>query len=141
MRLLEYDRDDRIFIDANIFIYNALDHPLYGDSCSNLIDGVITTHLIDRILFKILTAKASCYLDKTTIWDIKDKMKDMSFSKKVYSAVRKYADYLDELTSYGVTLPSGYGHHNKIGRILIVTLPETSQCNANDLYTASIGSL
>jgi len=118
MRLLEYDRDDRIFIDANIFIYNALDHPLYGDSCSNflnrvecgLIDGVITTHVIDEVLFKILTAKASCYLDKTTIWDIKDKMKDVSFSKKVYSAVWKYADYLDELTSYGVTiLPADMG--------------------------------
>ena len=85
---------------------------MYGDSCSNflnriecgLIGGVTTTYVIDEILFKILTAKASCYLDKTTIWDIKDKMKDVSFSKKVYSAVRKYADYLDELTSYGVTV-------------------------------------
>ena len=28
----------------------------------------------------------------------------MSFSKKAYSAVQEYADYLDELTYYGVTV-------------------------------------
>ena len=38
--LQDYDLPERIFIDANIFIYNALDHPEFGVSCSGFLEKV-----------------------------------------------------------------------------------------------------
>ncbi|RCV66006.1 hypothetical protein C5S53_00850 [Methanophagales archaeon] len=34
MHLSDYTTNERIFIDANIFIYNAFDDPIYGVSSS-----------------------------------------------------------------------------------------------------------
>ena len=34
MHLSDYTTKERIFIDANIFIYNALDDPIYGVNSS-----------------------------------------------------------------------------------------------------------
>ncbi len=93
MLLSNFARDERIFIDANIFIYNALDDPLYAGSCSdflrlvetNRIKGVITPHVMDEVLFKILIAEASRYIKKFTLPNLKKEMRKSSFSSKAYS--------------------------------------------------------
>ena len=54
MLLSNFTGKERIFIDANIFIYNALDDPNYAEACSdflrlvekNKMKGVITPHII-----------------------------------------------------------------------------------------------
>jgi predicted nucleic acid-binding protein len=53
--LSDYTSDECIFIDANIFIYNALDNPIYAGSCSDFlmlvetdkIKAVITPMVMD----------------------------------------------------------------------------------------------
>jgi len=110
--LSSFAGDERIFIDANIFIYNALDDPLYAESCSdflrqvetNKIKGVITPHVIDEVLFKILIAEASRHFEKFTFLNLKREMKIPSFSSKVYNPVKEYSDYLTELTYGGLEI-------------------------------------
>jgi predicted nucleic acid-binding protein len=110
--LSNFDCDERIFIDANIFIYNALDDPIYADSCTdflrrvetNKIKGVITPQIMDEVLFKILVAEASWHLEKFTLPNLKKEMKKSSFSLKVYKPVREYIAYLTELTYSGLKI-------------------------------------
>ncbi len=112
MFLSEFSGEDRIFIDANIFIYNALDNPTYAEACSdflklvetNRISGTITPLIMDEILFKILVAEASQYIDKFNIWNLKKEIKKAKFSSLVYKPVKEYAEYLKELTYGGLEI-------------------------------------
>ncbi len=111
MLLSNFTADKRIFIDANIFIYNALDDLHYAESCTdflrlvetNKIKGVITPHVMDEVLFKILIAEAS-HIGEFTISDLRKEMKRTSFSSKVYKPVKEYPDYLKELTYGGLEI-------------------------------------
>ena len=102
MQLRNFSGKERIFIDANIFIYNALDDPNYAQASSdflrlvetNKIKGVITPHILDEVLFKILVAEASQHIEKFNIPNLKKELKNASFSSKVYKPVKEYSDYL-----------------------------------------------
>ncbi len=112
MLLSNFAADERIFIDANIFIYNALDDPHYAESCSdflrqvetNKLKGVITPHVMDEVLFKILIAEASQHIEKFTLPALKKEMKSSGFSSKIYKPVKEYSDYLTELTYGGLEI-------------------------------------
>lgn len=112
MFLSNFVSDERIFIDANIFIYNALDDPMFADSSSdflrkvetNKIKGVITPHVMDEVLFKILVAEAAQHLEKFTLPNLKEEMKKPSFSSMVYKPVREYSEYITELTFSGLKI-------------------------------------
>lgn len=105
MKLADYTAKERIFIDANIFIFHANDDATFGNSCTTFLNrieeeeihGVITPAVIDEVLFKILIGKAAEELGKSSIWVIKKHMKDKSFSKKVYSQVKTYWEYILDL--------------------------------------------
>jgi len=67
MLLNNYALEEKIFIDANIFIFNALDDPRFGENATSFLEkvekgrikGVITPIVIDEIFFKLLVAEAS----------------------------------------------------------------------------------
>jgi len=56
----DYINNDSILIDANIFIYNALDNQIFAESCSDFlmlietdkIKAVIIPMVMDEVLFK-----------------------------------------------------------------------------------------
>jgi predicted nucleic acid-binding protein len=112
MHLSDYTTKERIFIDANIFIYNALDDPIYGVSSSIFLkkieegelNGVINTFVVDEVLFKILVAKASEYIVKPTMRKIKKRMRELDFSEKVYAPVKEYREYIFELSMAGLNI-------------------------------------
>lgn len=112
MFLSNFVSDECIFIDANIFIYNALDDPMYADSSSdflrkvetNKIKAVITTHVMDEVLFKILISEAAQHLEKFTLPILKNEMKKPNFSSMVYKPVREYSEYITELTFSGLKI-------------------------------------
>ncbi len=107
MFLSEFFGEERIFIDANIFIYNALDDPNYAEACSdflrlvetNRIKGVITPLIMDEVLFKILVAEASQHIEKFNIWNLKKEMKKAEFSSLIYKLMREYGEYMKALKS------------------------------------------
>jgi len=110
--LSDHISNECIFIDANIFIYNALDNPICAESCSDFlmlvetdkIKAVITPMVMDEVLFKILVAEASQHIEKFIIWNLKKKMKDPIFSSVVYNHMKEYNEYLIELTYAGLEI-------------------------------------
>lgn len=111
MKLAEYEGDERIFIDANIFIFHANDD-MFGDSCTAFLNrieggevqGVVTPAVIDEVLFKILIGEATKEIDKGSLWEIRKQMKDKSFSKKVYRKVNTYLEYVLDLHATGLDI-------------------------------------
>ncbi len=57
---------EQVLFDTNIFIYSALDHPRYGDSCTYLlhevesgeIEGYIPTIVLNELLHRLMIAEA-----------------------------------------------------------------------------------
>ncbi len=116
MDISAYNLKEKIFVDANIFIFNALDDPKYANSSTEFlkkiergeINGVITPFVMDEILFKILIAESSKHLDKVNIWNIKSRMKDAEFSKNIYAPVKIYKKYIMYLSLTGLEILSVY---------------------------------
>lgn len=56
---------EKVLFDTNIFIYSALDHPRYGDICTNLIyevesgeiEGYIPTIVLNELLHRLMIAE------------------------------------------------------------------------------------
>ncbi|MCD6467611.1 MAG: PIN domain-containing protein [Methanomicrobia archaeon] len=111
MLLTDFDRKEDIFVDANIFIYNAVDHEKYGQSSTDFllriekeeIKAFTDSLVLDEVFFKILIAEASKY---TETKNIKDLRKIIRSSKAVYNPVKEYRDYISELSLSGLKILS-----------------------------------
>jgi predicted nucleic acid-binding protein len=100
--------------DANIFIFHANDDPTFGDSATAFlnrvekgeISGVVTPAVVDEVLFKILIGEGARELGKVSFWEIKKHMKDRNFSRKLYSKVTEYWEYVSGLQASGLKVLS-----------------------------------
>jgi len=52
---------------------------------TNKINGVITPHILDEVLFKILVAEASQHIEKFNMPNLKKELKNASFSSRFTS--------------------------------------------------------
>ncbi len=112
MKLAEYEAEERIFIDANIFIFHANDDATFGDSCTAFLNrieegeilGVVTPAVVDEVLFKILIGEATKEIGKASLWEVRKRMKDKSFSKKAYTKVKTYWEYVQDLHATGLDI-------------------------------------
>ena len=110
--LKEFTLKDRIFLDANIFLFHALDHEQFGEESTKFlgkietgeIKGIITSLVVDEVLFKILVASASMFIEKPSIWNIRRKLKEKKFKEEVYQPVEEYKDYIWSLTQNGLEI-------------------------------------
>ena len=84
-QLHEYDLDEPIFIDANIFLFHAFDDPDHGDAATDFLTtieegrvrGVTSPLVLDEVFFKILVQEAAAELAKPTIWNIRKALEDL----------------------------------------------------------------
>lgn len=114
MSLINYIGEDKIFIDANIFLFHAFNNKDFGEECTNFlrrietgeIKAIINPIIIDETLFKILMAEISKLISKPSLWDIKKKLKenDKEFIRSIYKPVNEYKDYLNELYNGGLNV-------------------------------------
>jgi len=114
MSLINYVGEDKIFVDANIFLFHAFNNIEYGEECTIFlrriekgeIIAVINPIIIDETLFKILMAEVSELMSKPSLWDLKKKLKenDKEFIGTIYKPVKEYKGYLTELTYGGLTV-------------------------------------
>ncbi|MGB9776703.1 MAG: type II toxin-antitoxin system VapC family toxin [Anaerolineae bacterium] len=112
-RLCEFDLNEPIFIDANIFLFHAFDDPDYGDAATDFltaveegrIRGVTSPLVLDEVFFKIMVQEAAAELAKPTIWNIRKALKDPAFAHRVNGPVRKYKSYLENLILLGLDVP------------------------------------
>ncbi len=112
-QLHEYDLDEPIFIDANIFLFHAFDDPDHGDAATDFLTtieegrvrGVTSPLVLDEVFFKILVQEAAAELAKPTIWNIRKALEDPAFAQRVNVPVRKYKAYLESLLLLGLDVP------------------------------------
>ncbi len=112
MSLINYLGEDKIFVDANIFLFHAFNNLEYSEECTTFLKriekgeiiAVINPVIIDEILFKILMAEVSKLISKPSLWDLKKKLRenDKEFIGSAYKPVKEYKDYLTELTNGGL---------------------------------------
>jgi predicted nucleic acid-binding protein len=103
MRANELSEGEKVFVDANIFLFNALDDLRYGESSTQFLEKIergeikaLTNVLVlNEVAFKILMAELSNYSEKINIWIAKKLLKSKEIAEKVYKPVKKYLAYLD----------------------------------------------
>jgi predicted nucleic acid-binding protein len=67
MTFVDLKPGESVFIDANTFVYHFAPDPIYGSSCSQLIqridsqdlDGFTSTHILSEIAHRLMTIEAS----------------------------------------------------------------------------------
>lgn len=67
MKLLEIQSGKRIFIDANIFLYSAFDHPIFGVACKEFLERTLNREIIgfssdfalNEVFHKIMIAEVA----------------------------------------------------------------------------------
>jgi len=107
--LTDFVADEPIFIDANIFLFHAFDDERRGGIATSFLTriekeeiGALTSSLVvDEVFFNILVQEAAAHLEKPTIWNIKQAMKESAFVEKVYAPVLEYRTYLESLAFQG----------------------------------------
>ncbi len=105
MRVSELPEGEKVFIDADVYLFNALDDSKYGESSTRFLEWVeqgevkaVTNVLVlNEVAFKILMAELSNYSEKFNIWIAKKLLKSKETAEKAYKPVKKYLTYLKGL--------------------------------------------
>jgi predicted nucleic acid-binding protein len=105
MKANELPEGKKVFVDANIFLFNALDDPRYGELSTQFLEKIergeikaLTNVLVlNEVAFKILMAELSNYSEKINIWIAKKLLKSKETAENAYKPVKKYLTYLKGL--------------------------------------------
>lgn len=114
MKVDELPEGGEVFIDANIFLFHALDEPRYGETSTLFLEKVerreikaVTNVLVlNEVAFKILMAELSNYSEKFNIWVARKLLKSKEVAEKAYKPVKNYITYLrglERLEVVGIT--------------------------------------
>jgi len=114
MKVDDLPEEEAVFIDANIFLFHALDEPRYGEASTLFlervergeINAVINVLVLNEVAFKILMAELSNYSEKFNIWIARKLLKSEEVAEKAYKPVKKYIAYLkglERLEVVGIT--------------------------------------
>lgn len=113
MQLANFDGDDEIFIDANIFTYFALKNPSYQAACTDFllrietgeVQAVASVFSLNEAFYTMLVGKGSEILNSTSIKQIKSRLaKDTAFSVSCYQACLDFSQYVTILRATGLRL-------------------------------------
>lgn len=105
MRVSELPEGESMFVDANIYLFNALDDPKYGEASTQFLEkieqgeikAVTNVLVLNEVVFKILMAELSNYSEKFNIWIAKKLLKSKEIAVNAYKPVKKYLTYLKGL--------------------------------------------
>jgi predicted nucleic acid-binding protein len=111
LKLLEISNDERIFIDANIFLYSAFEHPIFGNTCkkflqrieSNDVKGFTSDFVLNEVFHRLMIAEVAD--------------KQGTSSRKIPAMIKREPEIIKELNivwkemeligSFGLTLLEG----------------------------------
>lgn len=105
MKVNELPEGENIFVDANIYLFNALDDQRYGEASTQFLEkieqgeikAVTNVLVLNEVAFKILMAELSNYSEKFNIWIAKKLLKSEEMAANAYKPVKEYLTYLKEL--------------------------------------------
>ncbi|NIA11185.1 MAG: PIN domain-containing protein [Nitrospiraceae bacterium] len=111
MKVSELPDRENIFVDANIYLFNALDDPRCGEASTRFlekiergeINAVTNVLVLNEVAFKILMAELSNYSEKFNIWIAKKLLKSKEIAENAYKPVKQYLAYLEGLECLEIT--------------------------------------
>lgn len=111
MNVSELPEGQKVFVDANIYLFNALDNRKYGEISTRFLEriekgeikAVTNVLVLNEVAFKILIAELSNHSEKFNIWIAKELLKSKEISKNAYKPVKRYMTYLKGLESLEIT--------------------------------------
>jgi predicted nucleic acid-binding protein len=115
MNLADFQRPDPIFIDANIFVYLALNTEKYQQACSRFlvrveagqVHGVTSLFVLNEVSYALLVGKAADILGTTKTRRIRERLaQDADLSARCYQVCREFCVYLDALRACGLRILS-----------------------------------
>ena len=100
---------EKVLFDTNIFIYSALDHPRYGDSCtypiyevkSREIRGYIPTIVLNELLHRLMIAEV---IKRGFARNTKDALKVLKRDKSIIPSLDICWDELDRISRMRFTI-------------------------------------
>lgn len=113
MNLANFNLDEEIFIDSNIFCYHFDSNSPYQQTCTEFlkrterkdIDGIISDIVIDEVVYVLLIQKGSELLATDKIKRIKKAIKeDKTIAFECYEMAYNFYDYLEILRLAGLKI-------------------------------------
>lgn len=107
--LKDFQGEEAIFIDANIFLHHAFDvNPISIEFLkrveSDNFKAYTSALVMEEIAFKLIMQSASNFLDKVTLQTVKTFLRDDGNREKVFRPVEKYREYINNLKDFGLTI-------------------------------------
>lgn len=115
MRLSDFDLEESIFIDANIFTSHFTAHPDFGKTSTNFLQTVESNKakaissdvVLNEVLYISLLNRGLQLLDTDSKWKVRKEFdKDSSFADRCYEGVQEAIDYIMCLEAGGLTIVS-----------------------------------
>jgi predicted nucleic acid-binding protein len=112
-QLGDFNSSEVIFVDANIFLHNAFATPNKGESVRLFLEKIELTQVqaltsalvLNEVLFKLSLQIAAGLLHRPTPWSLRQAMRDeKTLSTQIYDPVRQYFEYIQALTTRGLSL-------------------------------------
>lgn len=93
---------EKVLFDTNIFVYSALDHPKYGDFCTDLIDkvesgeiqGCVPTVVLNELLHRLMVAEV---IRRGPARNTKDAVKILRSDESMIPSLRICWEELDRI--------------------------------------------
>lgn len=113
MNLPDFNLDEGIFIDSNIFCYHFDSNSEYQQTCTEFlkrverkeVKGIISDIVIDEVVYVLLIQKGSELLATDKIKKIKQAIKEeKAIANKCYEMAYNFYDYLEILRLAGVKI-------------------------------------
>lgn len=113
MNLIDFDREEYIFVDANIFVYHIDKFSKYSDSCNEFLSKIehqriktVTSSLvIDEVIYALILLKASESLPEKRLSLLKKHLEtDDALMKSCYAFVQQILNYLEILRLSGLLI-------------------------------------
>ena len=106
LKLKNLPRGTEVYIDANIFLYSAFKHPIFGDSCINFLikvdEGVFTGYVSDHILNEVFHKLMVAEVSKKFKMSVKNAIKHVNTNPNVISNLETVWEEMDIIRSSNI---------------------------------------
>lgn len=105
--LKDFQEDDSVFIDANIFLHHAFGTNAVSTGFLKKVEteqrkAYTSALVLEEVAFKLVMQSASNFVEKINLDKLKSLLGDKKNRKKVLDPVEKYMGYIDILRDMGL---------------------------------------
>ena len=113
MKLSEFDLEQSIFVDANIFNFHFGKHPTYGLNCTEFLERIelskvvaVTSDIVlNEVFYVEMIGKGCQILSTDKRWAVRKQFEhNEDFAKQCYSHLQEISDYIRVMEGSNLTI-------------------------------------